>query len=67
MWYDAVVFDDFRADVCELHYLLQLLDGYPLDVPIKGGFVAWRPKRIYITAPFRPEDTYKNVPQENMQ
>lgn len=67
MWNEAVLFDDFRADVCELHWLLQLLDRYPIDVPVKGGFVAFRPKRIYITSAFPPEGVYRNVCEENMQ
>lgn len=60
-------FDDFRADTCELHVLLQILDRYPIDVPIKGGFTAWRPKRIYITSAFHPREVYKHVPEENIQ
>lgn len=57
-WFDgyrgqeAALFDDFRGgeDGIEFGYLLRLLDRYPMDVPIKGGFVDWRPKRIYITS-----------------
>lgn len=65
-WNEAVLFDDFRADTCELHVLLQILDRYPIDVPIKGGHTAWRPKRIYITSCFPPEGVYRNVSEENM-
>lgn len=56
-WFDgyenqeAALFDDFRADDgISIGFLLRLLDRYPLRVPIKGGFVSWRPKRIYITS-----------------
>lgn len=66
-WIESVLFDDFRGSWCELSFLLQLLDEHPIDVPVKGGFIAWRPKRIYITSPFHPRDAYPNVRDENMQ
>lgn len=64
LWFDGyrgqrrVVFDDFRKDWCTFHYLLQLLDRYPIDVPVKGGFVPWRPGEIVITCPQHPRDLY---------
>lgn len=64
-WFDGyigqknVIIDDFRKDFCTFHYLLRLLDRYPLRVPIKGGFVEWQPENIYITSCFEPTDVYK--------
>lgn len=64
-WFDGysnqeiAIFDDFRKDFCTLHYLLRLLDGYPLRVPIKGGFVEWAPETIIITCPFTPGKVYE--------
>lgn len=61
-WFDGysgqrcVLFDDLRADHLTFSFLLRLLDVYPLRVPIKGGFVQWRPKCILITCPQKPED-----------
>lgn len=52
---DAVLFDDFVG--CKNNkfgFLLRLLDRYPMSVPIKGGFVNWKPKRIYITSNLDP-------------
>lgn len=55
IWFDgyrgqeAVLFDDFYGGI-KYHLLLKLLDRYPIKVPIKGGFVNWKPKRIYITS-----------------
>lgn len=47
--HEAVLFDDYRGEY-EFSLLLRLLDRYPMSVPIKGGFVNWQPKRIYITS-----------------
>lgn len=61
-WFDgyegqeAVLFDDLRGEAIgdRASYLLQLLDIYPMQVPVKGGFVNWTPKFIYITSNRRP-------------
>lgn len=58
--HEAVLFDDFRARDVSYAFLLRLLDRYPLNVPIKGGFVPWVPKRIYITCPLSPEEAFEN-------
>lgn len=34
---------------------LEILDRYPIQVPIKGGFVMWKPRRIYITSTYSLE------------
>lgn len=65
-WFDGytgqliVLFDDFRGE-CNYSLLLRLLDIYPLDVPVKGAFVQWRPGRVFITSNVEPEDWYPNV------
>lgn len=62
-WFDgyegqeAVVFDDFTGDL-NLGQFLKVLDRYPMKVPVKGGFVNWIPKRIYITSNLSPEEWY---------
>lgn len=59
-WFDGyaghavALLDDFRGEL-EVGFLLRLLDRYPMQVPIKGGFVNWRPRRIYITSNRVPE------------
>jgi len=64
MWFDgyqgqeAVIFDDFYGGI-KYSTMLRLLDRYPLKVPIKGGFVQWKPKRIYITSNEPMEKWYK--------
>lgn len=63
-WFDGyngeedVIIDDFRKDFCTFHFLLRLLDRYPLRVNIKGGTTNWVPKRIFITCPLPPRAVY---------
>lgn len=54
----AVLIDDFRPPQYPFASLLKLLDRYPLVVPTKGGSCQWAPDRIYITAPYAPEQLY---------
>jgi len=64
-WFDGydnqehVIFDDFRSSWSTFSYLLNLLDGYPVNVEIKGGHRLFAPKCIWITCPTKPEDTYR--------
>lgn len=66
-WFDGycgqkdVIIDDFRGDFATFHFLLRLLDIYPLQVPVKGGFVRWSPERIFITCPYAPKDVYTGI------
>ena len=63
-WFDGycgqenVIFDDFGGHEFKLTYLLKLLDRYPMDVRIKGGFTCWCPRTIYITSNKNPSDWY---------
>lgn len=65
-WYDgyngqeAVILDDVRSNSWKFADLLRVTDRYPIEVAIKGGFRCWCPKEIWITAPAKPEDIYKN-------
>lgn len=62
-WFDGyggqlfVCIDDFRGG-CDYEFMLRLLDIYPLDVPIKGGFVCWQPTTIFITSNLEPQSWY---------
>lgn len=55
-WFDGyngqsvALFDDFDGTGLEFRMLLRVLDRYELQVPVKGGFVDWKPRRIYITS-----------------
>lgn len=60
--YDAhedVVIDDMRRDFCKFHELLRLLDRYPYRVETKGGTRQFKPKRIYITSPYPPQELFE--------
>lgn len=66
MWMDGydlhpdVLLDDFAgaSNHIALVNLLQLLDRYLVQVPIKGGFTWWQPDRIFITTNIHPRDWY---------
>lgn len=70
-WFDGydgeplVLFDDFSGACFPLPYLLKLLDRYAMQVPIKGGFVNWRPRHIYITSNLDPDAWYPNAHPEH--
>ena len=69
-WFDgyegqeAVLLDDFRVRDVSYGFLLRLLDRYPLNVPIKGGFVPWVPRRIYVTCPMSPIEAFEDMLSE---
>ena len=62
---DIVVFDDYRGEY-KLQMLLKLLDRYQMQVPIKGGFTEWAPKKIYITSNIHPNDWYPMADRYSM-
>lgn len=68
-WFDgydgqeAVLFDDYTGDL-ELGLFLKVLDRYPMSVEVKGAYVPWRPKRVYITSNLSPEEWYPKAKKE---
>lgn len=63
-WWDgydghkAVLLDDFYGEI-KYERLLRVLDGYPLKLPIKGGYVDAMYERVYITSNVGIADWYK--------
>lgn len=64
-WFDGyrgekdVIFDDFSPDdLLGRGLFLRLFDRYPLRVAVKGGFVNWQPRRVFITSNYSPETLY---------
>lgn len=47
---DTVIFDDIRGSTLAFGRLLNLLDRYPEEVPIKGGSEKWICSTIYLTS-----------------
>lgn len=74
-WFDGyngqrgAIFDDFRAedDNMPVSTFLRLFDKYPLQVPIKGGFVPWNPETVYITTNVNPASFYSKCPEQTYQ
>lgn len=66
-WFDgyegqeAVLFDNLRPDdIKDKGFFLRLIDRYRVQVPIKGGFTYWKPKRVYITT-VNAQDRFANL------
>lgn len=63
IWFDGyledevLLLDDFSGEFA-LKSLLNILDIYPVQVPIKGGFASLEAKRIIITTNKAPQDWY---------
>jgi hypothetical protein len=63
-WFDGyfgqsvAIFDDLRTKHAPFHQLLRLLDRYPMSVEIKGSYVSWVPRYIFITAPKSPSQMW---------
>jgi len=62
---EVALFDDFNGSEFKLAYFLKLLDRYPMKVPIKGAYVQWAPKIIYVTSNKDPADWYRNALPEH--
>lgn len=59
---DAVVYENMSVgNVKSPERLLKEIDRYFIQVPIKGGFTGWRPKRIYITSIYQLEHFAEQV------
>lgn len=68
-WFDGyrgeevVLIDDFSGE-CPYRFFLRILDIYRLRVPVKGGFVAWNPRLIFITSNKEISDWYQKEGRE---
>lgn len=64
---DVVLIDDIRGDFCKFHELLKLTDIYPFRVEIKGSMTQIKYTKLYITAPFPPEQLYSTYSEDYKQ
>jgi hypothetical protein len=52
---DAVLYDNVSCqNITSPERFLMEIDRYYSQLPVKGGFIGWRPKRIYITSVVNP-------------
>lgn len=58
MGQDDVLFDDLRWNDIKFNDMLRITDRYPLTLSVKGGFVSWEPRNIFITNPVKPQSFY---------
>lgn len=71
LWFDGMdpststlLIDDFYGEI-EWGMFLKLLDGYPIQLPVKGGFTWKNYDRVYITSNNPPETWYtEGMPPE---
>lgn len=55
-----ILFDDFTGGACKLRILLQILDGYKLQVEYKGGHQVAGWNRVFITCNEDPRKSWYN-------
>lgn len=71
-WWDgyqgqkAVLIDDYRNS-WPVTRLLNVLDIYPVRLPIKGSFTYLKARRIYLTSNLHPQAWYPNVEEMTKQ
>lgn len=53
-----VLIDDYGEGKMCIHLLKNILDRYPIEVPVKGGRVAWNPELIIMTSNGTPATWY---------
>lgn len=69
VWFDGyqdhedVIIDDYTGSIA-LDVFLKLLDRYPMQVPVKGGYVNWVPRRIFITSNLQPVEWYPKATEQ---
>jgi len=52
---DVVLYDNVTPKNIDPDDFLQEIDRYYIQVSVKGGFIGWRPKKIYITSVYSPD------------
>lgn len=71
-WWDGytgqntLLIDEFYGQM-KMSRILELLDGYQVRLPIKGGFVYANWTTVYITSNQTPDEWYTTVPEETKQ
>lgn len=59
---DVILFDDVEAgEVPTPSLFKRLTDRYPIQVPVKGGFITWKPRVIVFTSNSEPTKWWPNL------
>lgn len=68
-WWDGyidqttILFDEFYGEI-PMKNMLNWLDGYPIDLEVKGGYTSARWTKVFITSNTDPHNMYNGVPQD---
>lgn len=54
--HEAVLYDNVEPGMFNRARILKEMDRYKIQVKVSGGFVWWKPKRIYITSTFTMDE-----------
>lgn len=71
-WWDGyvqqqtILFDEFYGQI-QMENMLNWLDGYPIDLEIKGGYTSARWTNVFITSNTDPHNMYNGVPEDVRQ
>lgn len=58
----AVMFKNAHANnIMSVHAFLRYTDGYPVEAPVKDGYVAWIPEHILFTTNTHPSKWWPNL------
>lgn len=63
---DVVIIDDYRRDFCTFASLLRLMDRYPMSVEAKGSTTQFASKKLIITTPKPPVETWEGRSEEDI-
>ena len=64
---ETVVIDEYRCDFSKFAFLLQLFDEFPLQVQVKGANLQFSARRIIVTSPKSPSETWATRTPEDVQ
>lgn len=53
----VAILDDFDG-TAKINTLLTIFDRYPCKVPVKGNFIEWNPRIVYVTSNYPPQHFY---------
>lgn len=71
-WFDGyigqeqVLIDECGTNLMHFNMLKRVLDRYPMQVPVKGGSVWWKPRTIVLTSNIPVEDWYPGIQSEDL-